>query len=257
VQRPPELPASFTRTLGGHTPGTVAPAGTSADRLWLRTCLCPGGRKCPGALRLYAGRQCGADDHLETCPPGAGTPGAGVSAALSGSAGAGGRAGDRRGGRNDDLHGGPGQTEGETPPGLERDAVGGGPGPGEHHDGVRRHLRERGRETGRRWGHCARAAGWGLNRRIHTLGDGADWIRTPSQEIFGGQRHFLCDFFHVSEYRGAASHICRARQPEAWRRTQQQRLRRGAVAKVIAALEPHLEPAGTTPEEAPVRNGHR
>ena len=112
-------------------------------------------------------------------------------------------------------------------------------------------------ETGRRWGHCARAAGWGLNSRIHTLGDGADWIRAQSQEIFGGQGHFLCDFFHVSEYLGAASHTCRVGQPEAWRRTQQQRLRRGAVAKVIAALEPHLEPAGTAPEEAPVRNGHR
>ncbi|PYL01518.1 MAG: hypothetical protein DME19_01395 [Verrucomicrobia bacterium] len=29
-------------------------------------------------------------------------------------------------------------------------------------------------EVGRRWGHCARSAGWGLNSQIHALGDGAE-----------------------------------------------------------------------------------
>ena len=32
-------------------------------------------------------------------------------------------------------------------------------------------------ETGRRWGHCARQAGWGLNSHLHVVGDGAEWIR--------------------------------------------------------------------------------
>ena len=54
-------------------------------------------------------------------------------------------------------------------------------------------------ETGRRWGHCTRQAGWGLNSQIHAMGDGADWIRLQSQEVFGRQANFLCDFFHVSE----------------------------------------------------------
>jgi hypothetical protein len=112
-------------------------------------------------------------------------------------------------------------------------------------------------ETGRRWGHCARQAGWGLNSRIHTVGDGADWIRSQSREVFGIQATFLCDFFHVSEYLGAAAQRCRPAQPNSWRRTQQKRLRRGDVQKVIGALEEHLEPVGTPEEEAPVRNGHR
>lgn len=112
-------------------------------------------------------------------------------------------------------------------------------------------------ETGQRWGHCARQAGWGLNSRIHAVGDGAEWIQLQSQEVFQQQGVFLCDFYHVSEYLGAASAACRAHRPEAWRRTQQQRLRRGAVQKVIEALEPHLEPEGTEDEEAPVRNGYR
>ena len=112
-------------------------------------------------------------------------------------------------------------------------------------------------ETGRRWGPCARPAGWGLNSRIHAVGDGAEWIRGQSQEVFREQGVFLCDFFHVSEYLGAAAVSCRPGQPDPWRRTQQQRLRRGAVRKVIAALEPHLEPEGTADEAAPVRHGHR
>ena len=112
-------------------------------------------------------------------------------------------------------------------------------------------------ETGRRWGHCARQAGWGLNSWVHTVGDGADWIRLQSREIFRDRGTFLCDFYHVSEYLGAAAPTCRAGHADQWRRTQQKRLKRGALAKVIESLEGHLEPVGTAEEESPVRNGHR
>jgi len=112
-------------------------------------------------------------------------------------------------------------------------------------------------EVGRRWGHCARRAGRGLNSQVHALGDGAEWIRLQTREVFGSQGTFLCDYFHVSEYLGAAAPSCRAQAPERWRRTQQDRLKRGALAKVIEALAEHLEPPGTPEELAPVRNGHR
>ena len=112
-------------------------------------------------------------------------------------------------------------------------------------------------EVGRRWGHCARRAGRGLNSQVHALGDGAEWIRLQTREVFGSQGTFLCDYFHVSEYLGAAAPSCRAQAPERWRRTQQDRLKRGALAKVIEALAEHLEPPGTSEELAPVRNGHR
>lgn len=112
-------------------------------------------------------------------------------------------------------------------------------------------------QTGRRWGHVTRQAGWGMNSRIHTVGDGAEWIPLQSQEVFGAQGHFLCDFFHVSEYLAAAAPVCRPQQPDQWRHTQQDRLKRGAAPKVIAALAEHLEPEATPEEEAPVRQGHR
>ena len=112
-------------------------------------------------------------------------------------------------------------------------------------------------EVGRRWGHCARDAGWGLNSQIHALGDGAEWIRLQTREVFGAQGKFTCDFFHVSEYLGAAAPTCRAQAPDRWRRTQQDRLKRGALVKVVADLAQHLEPPGTPEETTPVRNGHR
>jgi len=75
-------------------------------------------------------------------------------------------------------------------------------------------------ETGRRWGHCTRQAGWGLNSQLHAVGDGAERIRIQCQEVFGDPATFLCDFFHVSEYLGDAAPSCRPAQPHPGRRTQ-------------------------------------
>ena len=112
-------------------------------------------------------------------------------------------------------------------------------------------------QTGRRWGHCARQAGRGLNTRIHALADGAPWIRLQCREVFGEQGHFLCDFYHVSEYLAAAAPACRPHRPDQWRRAQQKRLRRGHPGKVVASLAEHLEAPGVPDEQAPVRNAHR
>jgi hypothetical protein len=112
-------------------------------------------------------------------------------------------------------------------------------------------------EAGRRWGHCARSAGRGLESQIHAVGDGAEWIRSQTRDVFGAQGHFLCDFFHVSEYLAAAAQTCKPSAADRWRRTQQARLKRGALEKVIDALVPYLEPTDTPDETAPVRNAHR
>jgi hypothetical protein len=112
-------------------------------------------------------------------------------------------------------------------------------------------------QVGRRWGHCARDAGWGLNSEIHALGDGAEWIRLQTREVFGKQGRFTCDFYHVSEYLAEAATSCGPQNSKRWRRTQQKRLRRGAADQVIAGLAPFLEPQTTADEEAPVRSAHR
>jgi|GEM_PF-6819742 len=63
--------------------------------------------------------------------------------------------------------------------------------------------------------------------------------------------------FGVGEYLGAATTSSRPAQPDQWRRTQQQQLKRGEVKPVLAALTEHLEAAGTPEAEAPVRKGYR
>lgn len=112
-------------------------------------------------------------------------------------------------------------------------------------------------ETGRRWGHCTKAAGWGLRSEIHVVADGAEWIALQSREVFGAQAHFLLDFYHASEYLAAAAERCQPRAPTRWRQTQQRRLKRGAAPAVLTALAAQQEPAATSDEEAPVRAAHR
>lgn len=111
--------------------------------------------------------------------------------------------------------------------------------------------------AGRRWGHCAREVGWGLNSRVHTVGDGAPWIEIQNREVFGEQGSFLLDFYHASEYLGAASESCRPRDPQNWRRIQQQRLKKGCCRKVFEELRAHCEPDSVPEESAPVRQALR
>lgn len=112
-------------------------------------------------------------------------------------------------------------------------------------------------ETGRRWGHCARDAGWALESRIHVVADGAEWIGIQTREVFGDQADMLIDFYHVSEYLAAAAPICRPESPRSWLHTEQKRLRRGATCLVLADMEAFSEPASVTDEQAPVRSAIR
>jgi hypothetical protein len=112
-------------------------------------------------------------------------------------------------------------------------------------------------ETGRRWGHCTRDAGWSLASQIHVVADGAEWIRLQSREVFGEQAQVLVDFYHVSEYLAAAAPSCRPTAPRTWLHTQQKRLKRGAAGQVLQTLETFVEAPGTPEEEAPVRNALR
>lgn len=98
-------------------------------------------------------------------------------------------------------------------------------------------------EVGRRWGHCARSAGGGVEQPDSRRGrwSGVDSVADAPGVRAPGQ--LLGDFDHVSEYWGVAAPACRASAPDRGHRTQQARLKRGALEKVVAALAPHLEPA--------------
>ena len=86
---------------------------------------------------------------------------------------------------------------------------------------------------------------------------GPSGSRFSARRCSGSKPPFCAISFTSASIWARRHPLCRPAQPNPWRRTQQQRLRRGDVQKVIAALEEHLEPVGTLEEEAPVRNGHR
>ena len=109
--------------------------------------------------------------------------------------------------------------------------------------------------AGALWRQTALAAGLDQSTRVHGVGDGADWITTQFQEQFGPQGAYLVDFWHVSEYLGAAASVIHPQKAQTWRRRQQGRLLDNNVSGVLRALTPHVEPA--TQAEAPVRAAQR
>jgi hypothetical protein len=98
--------------------------------------------------------------------------------------------------------------------------------------------------------HAAKRAGAGQQSRIHCVGDGAGWIARQVEEGFGDQGRYLIDFYQVSEYLAEACESI-SREPQGWRRKQQERLKSNPVGKVLAELTAHLEERDE--ELAPVR----
>lgn len=89
------------------------------------------------------------------------------------------------------------------------------------------------------WFLSALAAGMGPKTAIHCLGDGAIWIKEQMERIFGGQAHYLTDFYHVSEYLAAAGADCSS-DAKKWLKEQQTYLREGNLYLVLQELEKHL-----------------
>lgn len=115
-------------------------------------------------------------------------------------------------------------------------------------------------EVGARWGQAAKAAGWGLDGRVHAVGDGAPWLAEQAKSQFGKQGGYLLDFFHVSEYLAAAAaglHPGDAPAAKAWLLAQQQALKANQSAAVLARLAAASEPAEVPEERAPARCAHR
>lgn len=96
------------------------------------------------------------------------------------------------------------------------------------------------------WRETARLAGLGGKTTVHGVGDGAGWILSQFTENFGGQGTYLIDFYHVSEYLGAAApEVARPGKEKEWRRRQQGRLLNNRLAPVLRSLEKRTAPAGS------------
>jgi hypothetical protein len=102
----------------------------------------------------------------------------------------------------------------------------------------------------------AQTAGLGSHTRVHCVGDGAPWIANQMEEVFGGNGHFLVDFYHTCDYLDAASKAG-SPTPESWFELSQARMKTGAIDAVYKSLIPYLVPREVDDNAAPVRACHR
>lgn len=109
--------------------------------------------------------------------------------------------------------------------------------------------------AGMLWRQVAQSVGLQCKTRVHGVGDGAQWILEQFKEQFGPQGEFLVDFYHSSEYLGAAAATVHPANPTRWLRRQQGRLLQNKLAPVLESLAAALEPEHAT--ETPVRDAHR
>jgi hypothetical protein len=107
------------------------------------------------------------------------------------------------------------------------------------------------------WEQTARYAGLDSKTHVHGVGDGAPWILERFNENFEQQGEYLLDFYHVSEYLGAAAKVIAGEKKAlGWVRRQQSRLLNNQWTKVLRSLGDRLEPENSA-QETPVRDAHR
>lgn len=103
-------------------------------------------------------------------------------------------------------------------------------------------------EAGARWSRTVRAAGWGVNTRIHAVGDGAPWIEQQAAAHLGPRVRYLLDLYHVCDYLAAVwpgERTVVAQHRDAFKA--------GRSESVFDALRERLEPAELPDEAAPAR----
>lgn len=96
-------------------------------------------------------------------------------------------------------------------------------------------------EAGQQLDNVVKLAGQGEKTHIHALGDGTIWIADKVEEHFGANATFTLDIFHLSEYLHMASKCISPKDPVAWARLQQERMKRGEKDQVLFELERHLD----------------
>jgi len=109
---------------------------------------------------------------------------------------------------------------------------------------------DRAEQAGAVWLDCVIRAGAGAQTHLHCLGDGALWIAAQSEERFGRQASYLCDFYHVAEYLAGAAVPLAASQSREWSGRAQRLLKENRLAEVLAELARGVEPLAVRDEEA-------
>jgi hypothetical protein len=105
---------------------------------------------------------------------------------------------------------------------------------------------------------CVIKVGAGTNTRIHSVGDGAPWIASQIERVFGLQGSFLLDFYHLCDYLSAAGDVCaKEDDKKSWMEQQKKKMKQNEYAEVLKDLEPFMENENTPNKDAAVRACYR
>lgn len=107
-------------------------------------------------------------------------------------------------------------------------------------------------EAGKQMNCCATRVGKNDKTHIHFIADGAPWIEDQVEIHFGSQSTFMIDFYHVSEYLAAASHLIQPDSAKHWLKKSQEDLKCGKINQVLNKLKKYIEDQGAMKEKCAV-----
>jgi len=99
--------------------------------------------------------------------------------------------------------------------------------------------------------------GFGKQTQVHGVGDGASWIVDQFDRVFAKQATYLIDFFHLTEYLLEASKNMGVTDAIAWRRKQQNRMKKNHYKQVLKDLNKKIKSDQLKDPENPVVACHR
>src|SRR2546425_1743619 len=112
-------------------------------------------------------------------------------------------------------------------------------------------------EAAEQWRECTIVAGAGKKTKFHGLGDGAVWITEQMDLTFGAQGEYLLDCYHLCDYLSAAAEAVAGSDKAGWMEEKKNCLKENRWREVLQSLEPFLEDARVSDQDAPVRACHR
>ena len=84
--------------------------------------------------------------------------------------------------------------------------------------------------------YCAVREGHSFDTMVHCVADGAPWIASQVDRVFGTHGSFLVDFYHVTEYLANAAKFCATGAEKEWIHSQQSDLKQGKLQNVLSRL---------------------
>jgi len=112
-------------------------------------------------------------------------------------------------------------------------------------------------ETGDALYQSAQRIGFDKHTKVHGIGDGATWIVDQFDRVFAKQANYLIDFYHLTEYLLEAAKLMDPINPKAWRKKQQNRMKKNYYRQVLKELKAKIKSDQLEDPKNPIVACHR